>query len=287
MHRAALLFTGWLATIPAQSPAAADDDLAALASTVEQAHRPKGPVPPVTALRSVFQVHLLDPGAEQKGVVDLAVRYLEWTRPNAKKPTALIRYELGDGATEVVRGRDRDGPWHRVQGQPRDLQNADYERDYAIFQQHSNLAKQLVRFLSPGTVLRELQQASAIGNEDLTVERGTVVACRVVEGVLPSFPLVHQGQDDVPVHTKFFVDRASGQLLALDVWPLQDGKRDDGKGERILLLHARERDGLLVPGELRHLFRDQAGRLRPNSKAVMVRLELRPALAPEDFDRTR
>lgn len=276
-----------MALASAQNPADAPDELATLATRVELAHRPKGPVPAVTALQAVFQVHLLDPNADQKGVVDLAVRYLEWTRPNSKKPTILIRYEVGETGARIVRGRDADGPWHLVQGRPRDLQNADYERDYAIFKQHTNLAKQLVRFLSPGAVMRELQQPSPIGDEDLAVERGVRVACQTIEGGLASFPLVHQGQDELPVHAKFFVAKATGQLAALDIWPLRDGKRDDTQGERVLLLQLQERDGLLVPSELRHLFRDGEGRLRPNSKAVMVKLELRPELRAEDFDRTK
>ncbi|MFY9342117.1 MAG: hypothetical protein WAT39_06500 [Planctomycetota bacterium] len=273
----------------AQEPEAASgqrDDLQALAQSVETAHRPKGPVPAVTALRASFEVHLTDPAAEQKGQVDLAVQYLEWTRPGASRPVALLRYQVGDAGTQVTRGRDRDGPWHLVQGKPRDL-NADFQQDLDTFQAHANLMKQLVRFLSPGTVLRALQQPGPVSSEVLVVARGSEVGCRTIAGDLASFPLVRGGSDDGPVHVRFFVDQANGRLCALDAWPLRDGKRDDRQGERVLLLDFFERDGLLVPRRILHLFRDEQGKPRPNTEAVLMKLELRPELRAEDFDRTR
>jgi hypothetical protein len=270
-----------------QNPAPVPADLAELASRVETAHRPQGSVAPVTALRADFEVHLLDPSAPQKGQADLAVQLLEWARPNTKKPVTLIRYELGDAGTRVVRGRDSEGPWHSVQGAPVDLTSADYVEDLATFQRHSNVAKQLVRFLSPGDALRSLQQPSAVTAEDLVIERGTKVPCVTIEGDMASFPLVHKARDDGPVHVRFFVDRANGHLVALDVWPQSAGKPDPLQGERIVLLDLRLREGILVPHRLRHLFRDPEGRLRPNSEAVMMKLELRPLLAPADFERKK
>lgn len=272
---------------PTQDPPPAPADLAELASRVETAHRLQGSVAPVLALRAHFEVHLLDPKAPEKGQADLGVQLLEWERPDGKKPLTLIRYEVGEGGTRVVRGRDGEGPWQLVQGVPRDLTGADFVEDLATFQRHTNLAKQLVRFLSPADVLRSLQQPSAVTAEDLTIERGTNVACVTVAGNLASFPLVHDARDDGPVHTRFFVDRKSGHLVALDVWRLYEGKPDPRSGERILLLDLRPRDGMLVPHRLRHLFRDADGRLRPNSEAVMMKLELRPKLVAADFERTK
>jgi hypothetical protein len=93
--------------------------------------------------------------------------------------------------------------------------------------------------------------------------------------------------DDAPVLLQVYVTKDNGTLLAIDATPIVDGKPDPQRSERTLLGDLRERDGLLVPHELRHLFRDASGQLRPQSRAVLVRVSLRPELRVEDFDRTR
>lgn len=273
--------------LPAQAPApqAPSTDLLALASRVETAHRPSGPVPQVTALKAAIELHMLDKKSEQRGQVDLLLDFLEWQRPGGKRVVPLLRYEVRDAGTPVVRGRDRDGPWQLVRGEARDLTSADATQDLAAFERHSNLVKQLLRFLSPGDVLRSLQQPGPIGDETLEVQRGTKVACQTVQGQLPAFPLLQQAGDDAPVELKVWIDKATGRLLAVDAWLLQDGKKDIARGERIVLGKLEVRDGLLVPLELLHLFREADGGLSLQSRAVMTKLSLRPELRAEDFDR--
>lgn len=287
MTRALLLLL--TAALPAQTPAspppeAPPDEFVALCKRLEAAHRPEGPVPNATALRGVFTFQLLDKTAEQRGQVDLDVKFLEWPRPQGGRVLPLIRYEVRDAGAPIVRGQDRDGPWQLVQGEPRDLGSADFVQDLAACERHTNLARQLLRFLSPADVLRSLQNRTPLRDATLVVARGRSFACKVVGGELPAFPLLQQGGQDRPVRLEVFVNTQTGRLTAVDAWPREGAAIDEQRGERILLDDMRVRDGILVPHDLKHLFRE-GGKLALKSSAQVLELSLRPELRPEDFDR--
>ena len=286
-----LLFT-LLLPVPQEKPVPPQSveaqSVEALAQRVEAAHRSRADVPPVTAFTGNLELHVLDAAAAERGQVDLAVKFMEWKPPQLNRTRPLIRYEVGDAGTVVVRGIDRAGPWMLHQGQPRDLDSADFVRDLEECQRHTNLARQLVRFLSPGDVLRALQQPTAVREETLQLDRTAPrVPCLTVAGNLPAFPLLQRGGEDAPVRLTVHVTAAEGRLLAVDACPLVDGKPDDARTERIVLGDLRERGGLLVPYELLHLFRQENGQLRLKSRAVIVELSLRPEVRAEDFDRAR
>jgi hypothetical protein len=291
MHRHALLPFA-VAAFAAMAACQADEPvvaggLEALAARVDAAHRPGGPTPIVTALRGAVELHFVARAAEQRGQVDLDLRYLEWTRPGGTKVVPLIRYEVKEAGAPIVRGRDRNGPWLLSKGEARDLAGADFAQDLAEFERRQNLVRQLLRFLEAGTVLRSLQQPGPLAAENLTLNaaRGLSTACVSVQGSLPAFPLLRRGGDDAPTQIKVYVERATNRLLAVEATPLVDGKPDVAAGERVLLRDLRERDGLLVPHEVLHLFAEADGRFALQSRAVVTRLELRPELKAEDFDR--
>jgi hypothetical protein len=264
--------------------AAAPLELAELAQRVERAHRPDGAVPPVTALRASLEVQLLDATAENRGQAELAVQFLEWKRPNSDKTRPLIRYEIRQAEGPLVRGRDRDGPWHLFRGEPRDL-TPEFAQDQKACARDLALAQQLVRFLSPADVLRALQKVSKVAAESLPIARGESIACNTVAGDLPAFPLLRQDGDDVPVRLRAWIDAASDRLVGIDVWPLVGAATDPKQGERILLLELHARDGVLLPRRLEHSFRDAEGRLRPQLRTRVITAELRPELRSADFDR--
>jgi hypothetical protein len=286
MHRLStvLLCSVLAAQQPATPPAAIPEDLAALADRVGAAHCVDGPVPPVEAIRGLLTIQLLDRTAEQRGQIDLDVRFLDWRRAAGARPVPLIRYEVLDAGGTIVRGQDRDGPWQLVRGEPRDLTGADFVQDLAACEQHTNLARQLLLFLSPADVLRSLQRPSPVRPATLTVRRGKDLQCLAVAGELPAFPLLQQGGADRPVRIEVFVEAATGRVAGLDAFPRQGDSVDEQRGERILLADLRARDGILVPHEIRHLFRE-AGQLVLKSSVQVLQLSLRPELRPEDFDR--
>jgi hypothetical protein len=296
-HFALFLAAAIATALPAQNPAPQDavgaaapagsPSLETLASLVDAAHRPGGPTPVVTALRGSVELHLVARGAEQRGQVDLDVRYLEWTRPGGKKVVPLLRYEVKEAGVPLVRGRDRNGPWLLAKDEARDMTAADLAQDLAEFERRQNHVRQLLRFLEAGTVLRSLQQPGPVAAADLAVQRGTTVPCHVVTGNLADFPLLRRGGDDAPVQLKVWVERANHRLLAVDATPVVDGKPDERGGERVLLRDLRERDGLLVPHEIVHLFAEPTGAFALQSRAVVAALQLRPELQVEDFDRKK
>jgi hypothetical protein len=273
--------------LTAQAPAPDQGpDLATLASRVGTAHRPSGPVDDVTQFRCSLQLHLLDPRAEQKGLVDLSVQFMLWQREGRKKIRPLIRYEFSESEQPIVRGCDENGPWQLVRGEPRDLTGAELVQDLENFTKHTNLARQLIRFLAPDDVLRSLAQPTDVTEtEILTNSRQPPVACWTVAGTLDSFPLLQHAGEDSPVHLRVYVDRATARLVAADACPLIGGEPDESRSERILLGDQHERDGVLVPRRLTHLFRDAEGNLRPHSTAALTTLILRPSLTVVDFKR--
>lgn len=281
-----ILFTLALDLTVPQEPPSPPLDREQLAARVDAAHRPNGPVPPVTAFRCDLKLELVDRDAATGGAADLAVQFLAWQRPDSDRVRPLIRYEVRDAGSPIVRGRDRDGPWQLFQGEPRDLRAAQFADDRAACERHTNLARQLLRFLDPGQVLRSLAQPSAVRDENLRLQRQPV-PCQTIEGDLDAFPLLQQAGEDAPVRLKVFVDQATGRLLAIEAMPLQDGKPDPARLEQVQLHGLYEQDDLLVPRSIVHLFRKPNGQLHAETRATLTTLSLRPELGVDDFQRSK
>lgn len=284
----AFLFAASLALSAPQEPTPTPTlDLPALAARVEGAHHPHGPVPEITAFRCNLELRVEAKDAPQAGRVELFVQFLQWRDPARDRVRPLIRYRVEEAGAPIERGRDRSGPWQLFQGRAESLRQAQFADDLAACDRHTNLARQLLRFLDPGAVLRALQDPSAVTERELAIARNTRVACQVVAGDLAAFPLLRQGGDDAPVRLEVYVDRADGKLVAIDACPLVDGAPATERMERVLLQDLHEQDDLLVPGSIVHLFRKPDGRFQLQTVAVLTSLSLRPALGAEDFDRPK
>lgn len=281
-HFVVLLASLAVAQTPPLPPEPSLEDLA---RRVDAAHRPRGPVPPVTALQCSLTIHMLDAKAAQGGQLDLAVQFLEWQRPD-KQVRPLIRYRVLQAGKPIVRGRDQYGYWHLFLGEPKDL-TAEFADDLKAAERDTNLARQLIRFTDPGTAIRSLENPGPVHEDILTLDRVTKVPCWVVEGDLAAFPLLQQAGADAPVRLEIFVRKDKATLVAVEACPLVDGKKDPTRGERVHLLDLRERDDLLVPHELVYLFRTPDGQLELKTKITLMDLNLRPQLGVQDFDRKK
>jgi len=259
-------------------------DLTVLARQVGAAHRPEGPTAKVEAFRCNLELHLIDVREQNGGQANLDVQFLQQPRRAPAPPRTYIRYEVQGAEQPIRRGFDRVGPWHVKQGKPADLTAAGAEKDLESLLEHINLARQLVRFLSPEAVLTQLQAATAVREDKLRLGRKSVPVLSV-SGNLQRFPLMQTAGDEAPAYVTIYVDERSRRLLGLDAWPLKDGAPDRLRGERILLSNLELRDGLLVPRTLRYLWRNESGQLRSHSTAKIITLELRPQLTVGDFDR--
>ncbi len=272
-------------TPPAPLPSALPSDLEALCQRVDAAHRQEGAPARTTAVVGNFEVHVLDAQAAQGGQADIELRYLEWLRPD-QKLRHLMGYEVRDAGGPVAAGRDRNGYWHLFQGKPRDLTEADTQ-DRAACERYTNLVRQLLRFLTPGQVLRSLTAPTPVQTENLQLGREPALACEVVTGGLPNFPLQQAGGEDAPVQAKVYVDKQTGQLAAIEVQPLVDGRPEPTRREFVRLGELRRVDGILVPHRLVHLLADAEGKLRARTRVVVSALQLQPKLAAEDLDRPK
>ena len=281
---ASILLTSIATAQTANLPTPLPPDLDALSKRVDKAHHPKGPTPEVTAFTG--ELELFAAGAEQGATVGLAVKYLQ-ARDSKDKVRHLIRYEVRDAGKPIERGSDTFGFWHLVQGEARDLTDA-HPADRAACQRDTNLARQLVRFLDPGAVLRQLTAAGPVREEDFKLGReAQAVKCLSVEGGLAAFPLLQRGGEDAPVLVKIYVNKADDRLFAVKAWPLVDGVRAEAGLEVVRLLELHERDGVLVPRRLEHLFTNAEGKLQLQSRATITKLSLRPDLKPEALDRPK
>ncbi|MAD32502.1 MAG: hypothetical protein CMJ88_01930 [Planctomycetes bacterium] len=276
-----------LLTLLAQPSAAqgATPDLPTLARQVGGAHRPDGPTAKVEAFTCQLELHLLDVSEKNGGQANLDVAFLQQAREAPKKPRTFIRYKVRGVDRAIRRGFDRFGPWHIQQGKPADLTAAGAQRDLQSLREHTNLARQLLRFLSPEAVIESLEAPTKVVDDKLRIGRKSA-AVYSVSGRLSEFPLMQRAGSDAPAFVTIYVDKSSKRLLGIDAWPIEDGASDRARGERILLSDLQLRDGLLVPRTLRYLWRDAAGKLRSHSTAKIITLDLSPNLDAKHFDRS-
>ena len=269
-------------------PAAAQDatpDIATLARQVGGAHRPDGPTAKVEAFTCQLELHLLDVSEKNGGQANLEVDFLQQAREAPKKPRTFIRYKVRGVDRAIRRGFDRFGPWHIQQGKPADLTAAGAQRDLESLREHTNLARQLLRFLSPEAVIGSLEAPTQVSHEALRIGRKSA-AVYGISGRLPEFPWMQRAGSDAPAYVTIYVDKSSKRLLGIDAWPIKDGVTDRSRGERILLSDLQLRDGLLIPRTLRYLWRNAAGKLRSHSTAKIITLDLSPELDVKHFDRS-
>lgn len=258
----------------------------ALALRVTKAHQPNGKIPRIDAFTSKIELELKDVTAEQGGQATLDVQFKELQEPGRKKPTTLMRYEVKGAEERIVRGFDLYGPWHLHRGKPQDLTAPNAVQDYKHFKEHRNLARQIVRFLTPGNVIRALNNASEVTERDLKLGRKATKAL-AIEGNVDRFPLMHQGGEESPAHLTIWIDKKSNHLLAVDVTPIdtKTSKQRPERRERITMQKLQNRNGLLTPKYLHYLVPGKRGQLRIHSTVHLINLDLRPTLTTGDFNR--
>lgn len=256
----------------------------ALIQRVAKAHRPKGPTKAITAFRCDLVLHVLDKRLQEGGQVELGVQYLEYEMPLLKSTRSLLRYEQRDAETPIVRGEDKFGPWHLSQGKPVDLTGAEAREDLKAFRQHQNLARQLVRFLSPEQVLRSLSNTGPVGEHKLRLTRTKSIETLTIQGDIKKFPIMQMGGGEVPARMTVYIDKASARLVAIDVAPLKDGVVQTQLGERCWLKDLQARNDLLIPLRLVY-WRNTDGKPMIHSEVKLTTIDLRPGLTPDDFTR--
>lgn len=267
---------------------AANPELEALAQRLDKAHLTD---PAAKAIRG-FDAHLRMGGfakdAKQRGEIEFAVSFLEWIKPSTGRPWPLIRYRQVDSADTIEYGRDQLDYWALLDGRIRNLRSRELERDLESCRSNLRLARQLIRFLEPGTELRSMTDVGPIQQEPLRQGRARAVECTTVTGKLEDFPMLQTGGEQSAVRAKAFID-PEGRLLGLEVTPLNDqGVAYQGQGEFIMLQDYRTLGGRLVPMKITHFAVPSEGVRKQQRQVQIVTLEVDPGqveLSAPDFDR--
>lgn len=268
---------------PAQDPPT-PQDLRRLAETVDAVHRPTGRQP-IPGFRAALAIEQTAADAEARGRVELEVRFLLWQKPGSQKVRPLIRYQLMDASKPTEQGQDQEGPWAVESGKRVDLDAAEREVDRHEIQRRTNLARQLLRFLDPGEVLRALKEPSPVADEALRIGRTESMPCTVVEGRLDAFPLLQKQGDDAPVRLKVFIHQQSHRVVALEAWPLDKTGKKEANGEFMLFADHRVEGGVLLPMRLAHSLVLPDGSRRKQLDVTITSIALAPDLKAEEFAR--
>lgn len=283
---ATLLLPALLALL-AQDPKPATD-LQRLSERVDAVHYPDGRPKRMESFRADLSIEEAAADASQRGQAELRSVFREWQPEGAKVARPLIRYSVVDAGQPIERGCDRDGYWELFQGEARDLTARDLAESLKAAQRDTKLARQLLRFMDPGAVLRTLESPGAVTEEVLQVGRTEPVPCLVASGRIGSFPLLEQEGEAVAVAARVFVHRDTGRVVAVEARPLDaEGKADTARGE-FLRLEDHERQGpALLPRMLVHYRLDANGKRVLQRKVRLVQISLGAELRVEDFDRPR
>lgn len=262
--------------------------LAELMAKVAAAHH-TADASSVTSFHADLRVEELARAAEEhRGQIELSVRFLDWKHPDTERPYPLIRYEQTDSSKKVVQGRDREDYWSVVDGKPQDMRSREMATDLEHARRNLKLARQLLRFLDPSTVLADLVEPGTVAAEDLVLGRTTRIACWVVEGKLPSYPLRQQGGEDAPVRAKLFVAREDSRLVGLEVATESSGPDSPAPTrEFVRFSDHRAMAGRVVPMRLVHFAVDEQGKRIAQLGIDLVTLDLEANLKAEDFDRPK
>jgi hypothetical protein len=267
-----------LAAQPAQGSSATRPSLplAELISKVRAAHRTTL-APPATSFRGRVQV---TPLAREQDTVAVKLEVLY------EDDKQMIRYRLEEQGRQVERGRDRNGRlWGRDDKGSYSLGEAHYEQDRNELKKRIQLARQLLRFVDPGSLLAALEGPDPVLAEDLRQGRGEPLPCWTTSGVIKDMPIYHSAGERVRARVKVWVARETGIVCGLLLTPIDDQQRPAAESEFLHLRRHSDGEGPRLPNELVISRRDAAGRQTDPIEVRITELDLDPKLKPEDFDR--
>ncbi|MCR9243463.1 MAG: hypothetical protein NXI31_00420 [bacterium] len=274
------------AALAQDGPKPLPSDLAELAAKVDAAHHPEGKPGEVTRFEAALSLEPLATTQQQSAQVDLTVRYLRWQPANSKKVKHLVRYTVHGTDRDLQRGRDRFGFWQLVDGEARDITRADTEDRKAV-QRDTALARQLLRFLDPGAVMRSLTNPAPVREQPFKVGRKPAIDCFVAEGSLASFPLLRLEGDGHPVRLQLFVQKSDGRLIAVIATPERSGRTVPATAEMVRLSDYRLQNGVLIPKQLLSSFRNDQGKMKAQSRVKLTAVDLAPEFVVDDLGRPK
>lgn len=248
-------------------PAAGAQDLPGLIERVRAAHRGEHR-DVLDRFRAALRVKSVVP--DQDSVeLDIAATFLA---------PRYLRYRVEEPGKVLERGWDDRGAWSRVGDEVQSIAGKERELEREGVRQQVGLARQLLGFLDPATLLGGLTEAALVEREELPVGRRETRTCEVVRGVAAGFPLFQppaEGPAEPRCGLKIYVDAASGRLVGLVATPLDAEGRPQAAPEFVLLRDYAEQQGIAVPTGLL-VYRGAPGAGAPLASVTVRAIDLAP-----------
>lgn len=190
----------------------------------------------------------------------------------------FLRYRVEEPGEVLERGWDDRGAWSRVGDRVESIAGREREQEREAVRQQVGLARQLLSFLDPASVVSALSDVKLLGVRDLAVGRKEVRSCNVLRGVASRFPMFAPPADGPAeprcvVQTWFDVD--DHRLVAVVITPLGEGERPIALPEFVLLRGYAEGRGVAVPTSLL-VYQGPPGSGRPLASVVVRAIDLDP-----------
>jgi len=189
-----------------------------------------------------------------------------------------LRYRVEEPGEVLERGWDDRGAWSRVGDRVESIAGREREQEREAVRQQVGLARQLLSFLDPASVVAALSDVKLLGVRDLAIGRKEVRSCRVLRGVATRFPMFAPPADG-PAEPRCVVqawfDVADDRLTAVVITPLGEGERPIALPEFVLLRGYAEGRGVAVPTSLL-VYQGPPGSGRPLASVAVRAIDLDP-----------
>lgn len=190
----------------------------------------------------------------------------------------FLRYRVEEPGEVLERGWDDRGAWSRVGDRVESIAGREREQEREAVRQQVGLARQLLSFLDPASVVSALSDVKLLGVRDLAVGRKEVRSCNVLRGVATRFPMFAPPADG-PAEPRCVVqawfDTSDNRLVAVVITPLGEGERPIALPEFVLLRGYAEGRGVAVPTSLL-VYQGPPGSGRPLASVVVRAIDLDP-----------
>ncbi len=198
----------------------------------------------------------------------------------------MIRYLTSETGQEIQRGWDQNGPWARIgkDDDIADLRERHYRQDRDQLRRELALARLLLRFMDPATVLTELENPTPVSEDQLKIGRTKAIRAYMVTGQLATYPFYSDTGNTHPAKVGVWIDVTSKRLIAVSAYPIDKSGKQAAAGEFLLLSKHKTRAGIQIPSQLDVYSLGPQGRT-PLVRMELASLELTTPLTVKDFNR--
>lgn len=272
----------FLSTPLAQEPVPSQGDVAELAARLDRVHLGDSDAD-ISSFSATLQLNTL--ATDQDAIsITLITDFAKFQV--GERIRRYIGYRVQEEGKLVERGFCEQGYWTRIDNEVVYLTAARHQADVESVKRDVRLARQLLEYLDPGSVVRRMRDVQKLETRVLEQGRRAGIRCTVVRGTMDAFPLYYLGGEVGRAFLDLWVEEESGRLIAAEATPMtEEGKPDEEHREFLRLDDPKTepKTGILLPGALKIFTVDQAGVRQPQVEVGLRSIDLAPGLEPKDF----